>query len=145
MRISSRVKIGFGLVVLFAAGAVCGGFLSLRFTERHFVKMMDSETWAPAAIHGMDKDLQFTPEQREKARAILDETVEKVVGHFRSIGMEMVRSHRRINQLLTPEQQAKHNEGFDGFRRAMREKFKIHFPSDASVTNAPVGDAAPEN
>jgi hypothetical protein len=138
MSVSPKVKVGAGLLVVFLAGAVCGSWVHSYFTGRIFVKSLDSTKWAPTILKGLDDEVQLSPEQKQKAQVLLDQTVGTVTGKFADIGVELVRLHIHIQSILTPEQREKDAKSFERFRQEM-DRLRISLPSESSVTNAASG------
>lgn len=135
MSISPKIKIGFGLTVVFIGGVVCGSVGTLKYNERVFTKAMHTETWAPTILRGLDNDLHLSEEQREKARVMVDASVEEALVSLRQLGSVLVALHSRINEILTPEQRVKNIENFEKFRRGIKDRFQINLPPETG-TNA---------
>jgi hypothetical protein len=136
MIISPKIKIGFGLAIVFVAGAVCGSVGTLKYNERLFTKAMRTETWAAAVLKGLDNDLNLSEEQHEKARVMLDASVNEALVSMRQLGTVLVELHSRINEILTPEQKAKNIENFEKFRRGLKDRFQIELPQEPSTNSA---------
>jgi len=137
MSLPPKLKIGIGLVVVFIAGGICGSWAHARITEHIFRKSLDCSTWSPAILEGLDHDLHLSPDQKQKAKVMLDQTVDEARHTFGQLGVELVRLHTRIQTILTPEQRAKNAESFARFRRAL-ERYKISLPAETNVTDSSV-------
>jgi hypothetical protein len=116
-------------------GAVCGGIATVRYNERNFIKALNSETWPPKILNGLDEELHLTPEQKEKARVMVDETVNEIRSGFVEMGRSLVRLHAKLRTVLTAEQQATNDRRFAEFRQELDTRFKITLPSEADATN----------
>jgi hypothetical protein len=125
MKIPPKVKIIAGLLVVFAAGAICGSWARSIYSERILVKCLNYTNWAPAMIQGLNHELNLSPEQEKQARAMVDESVTQIAGGFAKMGDELVRLHCRLQTILSPEQQAKNAKSFEDFRRALKEKYNL--------------------
>jgi hypothetical protein len=136
MRNSAKVKIALGLVVVFAAGAIFGSFARAQYTERAFMKSLDYTKWSAAILNDLDRELQLSPEQKEKAKVLLENTVSAVTNSFTHLGQELVRLHCQLQDILTPEQQAKNEKSFADCRRALG-RYQICLPAETNVAQAP--------
>lgn len=129
MTVPLKVKISAGLLVVFAAGAICGSWAHSRVAERVFMKALDASNWAPAVVDGLDHDLTLTAEQKIQVRKLADESVAKVCQDFASMGEELVRLHVRLQSILTPEQRAKNARTFAGLRCHLKDKYHLTLPA----------------
>jgi hypothetical protein len=136
MSISPKIKIGFGLAVVFIGGVVCGSVGTLKYNERFFTKAMRTETWATAVLKGLDNDLHLSEEQHEKARVMVDASVNEALVSMRQLGTVLVELHTRINGILTPEQRAKNIKNFEKFRSGLKDRFQIELPPEPSTNSA---------
>lgn len=137
MSFPPKLKIGLGLFIVFIAGGICGSWAHARFTEHMFRKSLDCATWSPAILEGMDHELHLSPEQKQKAKVMLDETVNEATHTFGQLGEELVRLHVRIQTILTPEQRAKNAESFAKFRLELK-RCKITLPAETNLPNSSV-------
>ena len=133
MRVSPRLKIGLGLVVVFGVGVLTGVFGHARYAEWMFTMAVNTDNWPKVILKGMDEDLDLSPEQEAKAEALISEFVEEVNATFRELGREMVRLHVRMQPILTPEQSAKSQASFQKFREALRVKHDVTLPPEEAV------------
>lgn len=136
MKISSKAKIGLGLVVVFAAGAICGSVGTMRYLERSFAKSINYRFWSATVMKDLDAKLHLSPEQRQKAVSILDDTEGEVNRAFRELGLVLVRLNARLNEIMSPEQRRKHTEMMQAARLELKQKFNINLPTASGVTNA---------
>jgi len=120
------------LVLVFAAGAVTGSVLTVVHFKHAFERGLNVENWTAEAMKFMQKELNLTPEQQPKIRAILEETGREFKGSFgqaiRESGTNMVASWHRIDQELTPEQRAIHQRKCQEFREGLKKALKIELP-----------------
>ncbi len=121
-------KVILAFLGVFLAGAVFGGFLSLR-VARHFFESakprgpVPLEQFSPQMFKRLAEKLELTPEQKEKIRPILKQTEEEM-RRLRQSGMRESmavadRMHDEVSALLTPEQKAK----LESMKREMRERW----------------------
>jgi len=89
----------------------------------------------------MQKDLNLTPEQQPKVRAILKETGEEFADAFghaiRTSGTNLVVSWHRIDQVLTPAQQAIYQRQCNEFRDKLKKGLKMDLPPDPARQEHP--------
>jgi hypothetical protein len=80
----------------------------------------------------LQKELKLTPGQQPKVRAIVQETGEQFGQSFgeaiRVSGTNLVDSWHRIDQVLTPDQQAIHERKCEEFREKVKKGLKIDLP-----------------
>ena len=113
----NRWRVILATVVIFLAGAATGGVVVRTYAPR-IVKWTDISPPLPIGQHKkdeylakLDRELQLTPEQRQKVAAILSESQTRMKEMWEplepQVKEEYRRTRREISEVLTPEQQAK--------------------------------------
>src|SRR5260221_1553515 len=108
MPLSPKVKISFGVVVIFVAGMLCGGLLAGKLIAAHIAKNLTFENFTKSAMGEMDKKLTLTADQKRKIETIVRSTEPEFKEAFGEFGNILVRMHNRVHNELTPEQQKSH-------------------------------------
>lgn len=115
------------LLLVFVAGGVTGGFVTHYRTKLAFADAFDFDKWPDRGTEMLTRKLKLTPEQQPKIHA----TQEVIAGQLKEqfhqtmvqVGRYLVEAGRAVDQELTPEQKALHDE----MKREMRAAFKKHF------------------
>jgi hypothetical protein len=113
----NRWRVILAAIVIFAAGAVTGGFAVRGYAPRKPGKANVS-TPLPVSperredyLSRLDRELQLTPEQRTRIETILSGSQERMKKLWRSIEPhtkeEYQRTRKEISEILTPEQREK--------------------------------------
>ncbi len=121
------------LAVVFAAGAVSGSVATHYVIKRSMENSLKFQHWSSDTMRLLKTKLNLTAEQCPKIQAIIDQTS----GEFRTVfgrtmdesGQIILRTQRLIDQQLTPEQRALHDE----MKRKLRadlKKHNINLPED---------------
>ncbi len=144
-------KVILATMVIFAAGVVTGGMLSWKLQHAYLPYLpqrprpaMDRRVQPPSPggarlefLRRAQRDLNLTPEQRERIDAILKESQERnrqlMEPVAPQIRLELQRTKEEFRQVLTPEQRAR----FDELIRKQQHPREQHRP-----TGAPGGPAA---
>ena len=127
--VSARAKGIAALVAVFALGATAGGGGAYAWLRRDDVTSADDDRGlrSPRRLRALERALDLTSAQRERVRAILDESA----GERRQLAQAMfercgdgLRMHHdavsaQIRALLTPAQQAR----FDVISTQQRDRF----------------------
>lgn len=117
---NKRWQIFLVCVGLFAAGAVCGGVVALRYARAgDRSRPLERGRIADQLMERFTSELKLTPEQQAQIRPILlqgDDEIRRLRREsFRAGATVMERMHNEIGAVLTPEQREK--------LEAMRERF----------------------
>ncbi len=112
------------LIGIFVAGAVSGGFVTLRVARHMMPKPHSPENWGPARLKKLSERLSLTPEQEEKVKPIMKRDMDDL-SHIRVNCMAeakriFARMEHDIAEVLTPEQRTK----FDQMNHEMRERMQ---------------------
>ena len=109
-----------------------GSALTVVHFKHAFERGLTVENWTADAMKFMQKELNLTPEQQPKIRAILADTGRQFKGSFgRAIsesGTNLVASWHLIDQELTPKQRVIHQRKCQEFRETLKKTFKIELP-----------------
>lgn len=127
-------KVILVLLLVFAAGAVLGGVVTMRFCKQAFARGFDVEHKVAGIMNDLQRDLQLTPEQRPKLKAILLDTGHRLEGNFgramRESGTNVVATWRQIEAELTPDQRAIFQRKCQKFRDGVKQDLKIDLPRE---------------
>lgn len=125
---NKRWQVFLACLGIFAAGAVCGGVVALRYMRPA------PGSWRPAErgriaeqlLKNWSEELKLTDDQRAKIRPILmrgDDEMRKLRSEsFRAGAGVMERMHAEVAAVLTPEQRAKLDELRERFRKRWRNR-----------------------
>jgi Spy/CpxP family protein refolding chaperone len=123
-------KVILAFLGVFLAGAVFGGFLSVRLAKQFPLgapaapEAPAGGQFSPQIMKRLTQRLELTPEQQEKIRPIIQRTDEEMRTLRRTNLREgfavAERMQAEVAALLTPAQQAK----LDQMHREMRERFQ---------------------
>jgi Spy/CpxP family protein refolding chaperone len=107
--VASALKIVFAVSGIFVAGAVTGGFVSLRVADHHARQKRITERSGPAEIGSrLASQLQLTPEQKDQIRPIISRTSEALRNlrreAFTQTAALVAQMDAELSQALTPEQ-----------------------------------------
>jgi len=132
MKILRHWKVILALLLVFGAGTVTGSVLTIRHFKRAFEHGLTVEGWTDGAMKAMQRDLSLTPEQQPKIRVLLDELGKQFKGTFgeavKVSGTNLVTFWHRVDQELTPEQQAVFHRKCQEFRDGLSKALKIDLP-----------------
>ena len=126
---SRNWKIILAFLGVFVAGAVFGGFVSLRVARQHFEKARlrtptPIDQFSPQIMKRFSNRLDLTVEQKEKLWPIIRQAGEDLRKLRQSGDREAIavaeRMHEQVAEILTPEQQGK----LEQMKRDMRERWQ---------------------
>ncbi len=127
-------KIVVALLLVFVAGGVAGSALTAHLIGRALKRSLQFENWAAHTEETLASKLSLTAEQRVQTHTIIQEMGKEfhaVFGRtFRESGELIVRSGRRIDALLTPEQQRIHAEMKAELRHRLRRDLQFELPPE---------------
>ena len=114
-------KVIIVLLGIFIAGAVTGGFVTLRVGRNKILNRPVPEEWAPRHLKRLAERLDLTPDQQEQIRPIVRRNMEQL-NRVRNQSMLETQTtvegmQREISGKLTPEQRIK----FEQMNRELRE------------------------
>jgi Spy/CpxP family protein refolding chaperone len=127
MKIPLPWKNALLLVLVFVAGGVAGGIVTHQRFKQAVADAFDFDKWPDRGTEMLTSKLKLTAEQQPKIHAIQEDVAGKLKEKFRltmiEVGRVVVEAGRAVDQELTPEQRAIHDE----MKREMRAAFKEHF------------------
>jgi Spy/CpxP family protein refolding chaperone len=118
------------LAGIFAAGAVTGGFVTVRFGRQMMRDRPRFDQWGPNRIKMLAERLDLTPDQVEKLRPIMRRDGDDLT-RIRSTSISdtrriLERMEHDIAEVLTPEQRTKfeqmNREQHERMQRIMKER-----------------------
>lgn len=134
MKFLRHWKLLLVLMLVFGAGTVTGTVLTHLGFKHAFERGFQFQNWTAGAMNVLQKKLNLTPEQQPKVRAIVEDTGQQIKASLgRTIqesGGIMVRSWRRMDQELTPEQRVIHQRLCQEFRDRLKQKLSIDLPEE---------------
>jgi len=134
-------KLITALVLVFIAGGVAGSTLTAHLIRQAFRKSLQFENWAAKTEESLARKLSLTAEQRPKAHTIILESEKDFASIFgrtlRECGEVIVRSGRRLDEVLTPEQRAIHATMKAELRASLRKDLQMELPPDDSPVGIP--------
>ncbi|MCX8155291.1 MAG: hypothetical protein N3J91_02360 [Verrucomicrobiae bacterium] len=135
-------KILLLMVGLFVAGLICGGGLTAAALGKAVIRELSMEGWSRRTTRDLQQQLQLTPEQTEKVKAIADRYQPEVIAlrnnTFKLFGALHRQFNAEVTALLTPEQAV----AFSNLNARRTEKFQKTFKL-LPATNAIPTNAAP--
>lgn len=145
---SRNWKIILAFLGVFVAGAVFGGFVSLRYVRQQFEKARlrapaPMEQFSPQIMKRFSSRLGLTAEQKEKLRPIIQQA-DADLRHLRQTGARDAiavaeRMHEQVAEILTPEQLKK----LEQMKRDMRERWQRERQQRWGERPPPAGRPAP--
>ena len=144
-------KVIIVLLGIFIAGAVTGGFVTLRVGRNKILNRPVPEEWAPRHLKRLADRLDLTPVQQEQIRPIVRRNMEQL-NHIRNSSMAETKTivedmQREISERLTPEQRAKFEQMNREFRESREAREKVEHEKrknlDRSIGEKPPGDKPP--
>lgn len=113
------VKIWLIFTGVFLAGAVCGGFVSLRVAKMMVDRDRGPDRFMTSMLNRYSDRLQLTDEQREAIRPLIEEMIEQIRKARRDTAQSIQAIEAQIAAELTPQQ----IELLAEFQREQREKW----------------------
>jgi Spy/CpxP family protein refolding chaperone len=127
-------KLIAALVLVFVAGGVAGSAITAHLIGQAFRKSLQFDNWAANTEESLARKLSLTAEQRPQVHAIIQETEKEFAAIFgrtlRECGEVIVRSGRRLDVFLTPEQRVAHGQLKAKLRSSLRKDLQMELPPD---------------
>lgn len=127
-------KIVFGLVLVFAAGAVTGSVATHHFIKRGIEHALNFEHWKAGVMHELQSKLNLTPDQHASIEALLDQHGREMRGTFSNAfnecGHTLVQLQREIDRQLSPQQRETHEQMKRCLRAELKKKFNYDLPPE---------------
>ena len=109
MNAIDRWKIVLTLIAIFVAGAVTGGFLTIRAMKYEMPRRSEVRLGTPFTVDRWRAPLRLTPEQDLKLRPIAQQTDNELRNlyalNLREVDGILDRAQDRMNPILRPDQQ----------------------------------------
>jgi len=134
MKLLRYWKIILVLVLLFVAGVVSGSVATHQVIKRGFERALNFENWKAGVMHVLQSKLKLTPEQHQKIAVLVDERGREIKAEFgksfNESGRILVHLQKDIDQQLTPQQRAVHDEMKRDLRSDLKRKFNFELPPE---------------
>jgi hypothetical protein len=121
------------LALVFLAGGVAGSLTTVILLKRGLVQGLKFEHWTDAVMKTLRQDLQLTPDQEPKVRALVEETGRQLKATLdegiAQSGRIVVELGRNLDRELTPEQRMIRQRKEDEFRQRLKEDLEIELPA----------------
>lgn len=132
MNILKHWKVILVVILVFAAGGVTGSVGTIVVVKRKFAHGFSVESKTAREMQELQKELNLTPEQQPKIKAILLETGHKFESSFghamRESATNTVESWELIEKELTPDQRIIFQRRCQKYREGMKNTLKIDLP-----------------
>jgi Spy/CpxP family protein refolding chaperone len=120
----SKLKITLYLAAIFLAGAVTGGIVLMTVGRYMMFSPPGREQMAARWCGELQSELSLTPEQMQKIKPIVNETLDQVKANLmQQLSTTVSNCNTRIANELTPEQKVKFKRMIDEREEMMRRKF----------------------
>jgi preprotein translocase subunit SecF len=127
-------KVILVVVLVFAAGGVTGSVATRLQLKRNFEHGFNVESKTAKEMQELQKELNLTPEQQPKIKAIMLDSGHKFESCFgnamRESGTNIVESWRLIEKELTSEQRVIFQRRCQKFREGMKKNLKVDLPPE---------------
>ena len=132
MNILKHWKVILLVILVFAAGGVTGSVGTMLHFKRNFARGFSVESKTARELQELQKELNLTPEQQPKIKAILLDTGHKFESNFghvmRVTATNTVQSWKLIERELTPEQRVIFQRRCQKYLEGMKNTLKIDLP-----------------
>src|SRR6266581_5689190 len=132
MNILKHWKVIFVVILVFAAGGVTGSVGTIVYLKHNFSRCFSVESKTAREMEELRKELNLTPEQQPKIKAILLDNGHKFESSFgqamRESGTNTVESWKRIEKELTPDQRVIFQRRCQKYREEIKNTLKIDLP-----------------
>lgn len=137
MMTSRPIKLALLLVLTFVAGGVGGSALTAHLIRRAFKESLRFDNWTERTETELSKRLKLDASQQTQMHGV----VRDVGADFHRIfartlqecGVVIVRSGRRIDTFLTPEQREIHAQMKADLREKLRKSLQYELPDESKV------------
>jgi hypothetical protein len=132
MNILKHWKVILVVILVFAAGGVTGSVGTIVYLKRHFARGFSVESKTAREMEELHKELNLTPEQQPKIKAILLDNGHKFESNFglamRESATNTVESWKLIEKELTSDQCVIFQRRCEKYREEMKKTLKIDLP-----------------
>lgn len=120
----ARWKIIVSLLVIFFAGAITGGLLTISIVKHQVRRQSDPARWSELTMQRWKTRLNLSAQQQEKLRLIVQETVEEL-RKLRLVDLqETEKILSRAQQRIEPELDAKQRIRLQKMREARKRRLQ---------------------
>jgi len=132
MNIFKHWKVILVIILVFAAGGVTGSVGTIAYLKLKFARGFNVESKTAREMEELQKELNLTPEQQPKIKAILLDNGHKFESSFglamRESGTNTVESWKRIEKELTPDQRLIFQRRCQKYRDEIKNTLKVDLP-----------------
>jgi Spy/CpxP family protein refolding chaperone len=125
-------KVVLVVILVFAAGGVTGTVGTIVYLKHHFAHGFNVESKTAREMQELQKELNLTPDQQPKIKAILLDTghkFESCFGHaMRESGTNTVESWKLIEKELTSDQRVLFQRRCQKYREEIKNTLKVDLP-----------------
>ena len=132
MNFPRHIKIGLCLSAIFVAGGLVGALLTQRFTRAEHARKIPFENWSTKTMQLLQARLSLSGDQQPKVKAILEDTEKEFQARHCQEALErgqiIERTQKRVDLVLSPNQQQVHAQLIEEFRARDRNRIKFEKP-----------------
>lgn len=125
-------KVILVVILVFAAGGVTGSVSTVTYLKLKFARGFNVESKTAREMQELQHELNLTPEQQPKIKAILLDNGHKFETSFgqamRESGTNTVESWKLIEKELTPEQRVIFQRRCQKYRDEIKNTLKVDLP-----------------
>jgi len=132
MNALDRWKIVLTLIAIFVAGAVTGGFFTIRAVKYETSRRSEMRPEMPLAVDRWLARLHLTPDQDQKLRPIIEQA-DNELRNLRALDLREIqgildRAQDRINPVLTPDQRERLRQMLEERKQRVEQWFNVPEP-----------------
>jgi len=132
MNATDRWKIVLTLIAIFVAGAVTGGFLTIRAMKYEMPRRIEVPPGTPFSVDRWLAHLHLTPDQDQKLRPIIEQ-VDNELRNLRALDLREIegildRAQDRMNAVLTPDQRERLRQMLEERKQRLEQWFNVPEP-----------------
>ena len=132
MNATDRWKIVLTLFAIFVAGAVTGGFLTIRAMKYEMPRRIEVPPGTPFSVDRWLAHLHLTPDQDQKLRPIIEQ-VDNELRNLRALDLREIegildRAQDRMNPVLTPGQRERLRQMLEERKQRLEQWFNVPEP-----------------
>ncbi len=120
------------LIAIFVAGAVTGGFLTIRAMKYEMPRRIEVPPGTPFSVNRWLAHLHLTPDQDQKLRPIIEQ-VDNELRNLRALDLREIegildRAQDRMNAVLTPDQRERLRQMLEERKQRLEQWFNVPEP-----------------
>ena len=120
------------LFAIFVAGAVTGGFLTIRAMKYEMPRRIEVPPGTPFSVDRWLAHLHLTPDQDQKLRPIIEQ-VDNELRNLRALDLREIegildRAQDRMNAVLTPDQRERLRQMLEERKQRLEQWFNVPEP-----------------